>query len=368
MVTSTSQVVGRGGAPHPASPAKREISLYALSRRPETGALAGTVLVFVFFSVIGGAQFLSIGGFASWLNVGAELGIIAIPVGVVMIVGELDLSVGSVVAASSMTVAIASGYWHVPVAVGIILGLLVGALTGLINGIITTRTKVPSFIVALGTNFGLAGLALGLARAITGTTNVSVKPDPISKTIFGTLIGGSFEVSIIWCVGVAIVVGWILHMTPWGNWVFAVGGDSDSARASGVPVTKLKISIFVSSGLAAALVGIIQTCLYNGAATSNGQSFVFNSIIAVVVGGVVLTGGYGSVAGIVFGTLTFSVVSQGIYYTGWSSDWAALILGILMLAAVLMNNTFRTLALASGRPKKTTRLLGKKTRHASSAD
>ena len=323
-------------------------SLYRFARRSETGAFFGTVAVFVFFTAIGGSKFLSFGGFSSWINVAAELGIVAVPVGVLMIAGELDLSVGSVLAGSSMTLAIASGYWHAPIVVGIIAALVVGGSVGLLNGVITTRTKVPSFVVTLGTNFGLAGLTLGLSRAITGTTSVSLTMNPVAHAMFGTLLFGQLEVSVFWCLGVALIVAWVLQKTPWGNWVFAIGGDQGSARAAGIPVAGTKIWLFVVSGLGAALVGIIQTALYNGAQTATGQSFVFNSIIAVVIGGVLLTGGYGSVIGVLFGTLTLAIVSEGIYYTGWNSDWANLILGVLLLAAVLLNNTFRRLALAGG--------------------
>jgi simple sugar transport system permease protein len=351
MTTNTLHVENRPDA-SPASTPRSKFSISRLTRRLEAGALGGTLVVFIFFSIIGGSKFLSAGGFASWLNVAAELAIIAIPVCLVMIVGELDLSVGSVLAGSSMTLAIVSGYLHLPVWLGIVLALAVGALTGLINGLLTTRTNVPSFVVTLGTNFALVGLTLGLARLVTGSTNVSFTPGPISKAVFGTLIAGQFEVSIIWAIVVAVVVGWVLHMTPWGNWIFAIGGDKESARAAGIPVAKTKIAIFVLSGLGAALVGIIQTCLYNGASTDNGQSYVFDSIIAVVVGGVLLTGGYGSVVGVGFGALTFAIVNEGIYYTNWDSDWASLILGILLTVAVLMNNNVRRFAIAGIRARK----------------
>ncbi|MEA5456756.1 ABC transporter permease [Sinomonas sp. JGH33] len=327
-------------------------SLGSLLRRPETGALIGTVAVFVFFAIFGGGQFLSSGGAASWLNVAAELGIVAIPVGLLMIAGELDLSVGSVIAASSMTTAIISGYWGLPTAVGIVAALVVGGLVGFVNGLVVTRTNVPSFVVTLATNFGLAGITLGFSRVITGTTSVSLAPEAWAKSIFGTLIGGQFEVAIFWWIAVILGVGWFLHFAPRGNWILAVGGDTISARSTGIPVEKVKIGLYMSSALGASLVGVIQTVLYNGAQVANGQAFVFNSIIAVVVGGVLLTGGYGSVVGVLLGTLTFAIVSQGIYYTGWNSDWAALILGILLLVAVLMNNTFRKMALSSGTPKK----------------
>ena len=327
-------------------------SLANLVRRPESGALIGTLSVFVFFAVFGGSQFLSSGGSASWLNVGAELGIIAIPVGLLMIAGELDLSVGSVLASSSMTLAIVSGHWGAPIVVGIILALALGLATGFVNGLLVTRTNVPSFVVTLATNFGLAGLTLGLTRAITGTTSVAVTADSFTKHVFGTLIGQKFEVAIFWWIAVVVAVGWMLHVSRYGNWIFAVGGDKVSARATGIPVENVKIGLFMGSAFGAALVGVIQTILYNSAQVANGQAFVFNSIIAVVIGGVLLTGGYGSVFGVVLGTFTFAIVQQGIYYTGWNSDWASLILGILLLAAVLMNNTFRKMALSYTPRKK----------------
>jgi simple sugar transport system permease protein len=321
-------------------------SVSELARRPETGALIGTLSVFVFFAIFGGGQFLSAGGAASWLNVAAELGIIAIPVGLLMIAGELDLSVGSVLASSSMTVAIISGHWGAPVIVGIVAALALGLVVGFLNGLLVTRTNVPSFIVTLATLFGLSGLTLGLSRVVTGTTSVALEPGSPAKEVLGTLVGGKFEVAIFWWIAVVLAVGWLLHISPYGNWVFAVGGDKESARATGIPVQGVKIALFMGSAFGAALVGVIQSILYNSAQVANGQSFVFNSIIAVVIGGVLLTGGYGSVVGVVLGTLTFAIVSQGIYYTGWNSDWAALILGILILAAVLMNNTFRRMALS----------------------
>lgn len=339
----------KGLAASGAAAADRRRSGLGLVRRPETGALAGTVLVFVIFSIAGGSNFLSEGGFASWMNVAASLVIIAVPVGLLMISGELDVSVGSVLAASSMTMAIVSGTFGLPIVVGIIAALLVGVGAGLINGIIATRSNVPSLVVTLAMNFGLAGITLGISRLITGTTSVPLTLDLITKNLFGGLIDGQFQVAIIWAIVFALIVAWVLQETPWGNWIYAIGGDSDSARATGIPVRGVKVSLFVLSGFGAALVGVIQTALYNGAQTAAGQSFVFNSIIAVVIGGVLLTGGYGSVLGIVLGALTFAVVNQGIYYTGWSSDWASWILGTLLLAAVLMNNTFRRMAMSTGK-------------------
>ncbi len=314
--------------------------------RSEAGALIGTLGVFVFFAVFGGADFLSSGGTASWLNVAAELGIIAVPVGLLMIAGALDLSVGSVVAASSVCLAIVSGHWGVPIFLGVPVTLALGLAIGFINGMLVTRTNVPSFVVTLATLFALSGLVLGLSILLTGSTSINLDAGPAAKQLLGSFIGGQFEVAIFWFIAVVVVVGWILHITRYGNWIFAVGGDIDSARAAGIPTDGVKVALYMGSAFGAALVGVIHAILYNGAQVAAGQSFVFNSIIAVVVGGVLLTGGYGSVVGVVFGIFTFAIVNQGIYYTGWDANWASLILGILLLAAVLMNNTFRRIALS----------------------
>jgi simple sugar transport system permease protein len=321
--------------------------LARLARRPEAGALIGTVGVFIFFAITGGAGFLSEAGAASWLNVAAELGIIAIPVGLLMIAGELDLSVGSVLAASSMVVSIWTGHYHLPILPGILLALLVGVLTGIANGSIVNRTRLPSFIVTLATSLALAGMALGFSLLLTGTTSVSMQPEQLAKDVFAFQWRGQFYVSILWWIGISVIASWILNETRYGNWIMAVGGDHDTARAAGVRTASVKLSLFVASGVGAALVGVIQAIEFNGSQVNNGQAFVFNSIIAVVVGGVLLTGGYGSIIGVMLGTLTFSIVNQGIYYTGWNSEWAQVILGGLLLAAVLANNSFRKLALSS---------------------
>ena len=331
---------------------KQSVGFGSLIRRPEFGALIGALAVYIFFAIAGGAPFMAPGGSASWLNVAAELGIIALPVALVMIAGDLDLSVGSVLAASSMTLAILSGFYGLPTWVGIIAALLVGTLIGIANGYIVTKTNLPAFVVTLATLFAVSGLTLGLTRLLVGSTAVSMTADPTTKALFGTLLDGKFSVAIFWWLGVAVLISWILYKSIFGNWIFAIGGDVVSARATGIPVAKVRIALFAASGFGAALVGVLQTCMYNGAQVAYGLSFVFNAIIAVVVGGVLLTGGYGSTIGVILGTLTFAIVNQGIYYTGWNADWAALILGILLLIAVLTNNTFRRLALSGGNKKE----------------
>jgi simple sugar transport system permease protein len=330
--------------------------LGGLLRRPEAGAFLGLVGVFLFFIVFGSVDFLKLTGAASWLNVAANLGIVALPIGLLMIAGELDISIGSMIPAGSMTVAIISGHYDLPIWLGIAAALSIGILVGLINGILVIRTAVPSLIVTLGTLFAVAGLVLGLSVLITGTTSVALSAPEAAKFLFGHFVGGTFQVIILWWLALTAIYIYFVHYSPYGNWIFAMGGDKESARNAGIPTRRLTVVLFVLSSTSAAFVGMCQAILFNSAQVSAGMSFIFNSIISVVVGGVLLTGGFGSVVGIFFGTITFAVVNQGIYFTSFDRNWSSLIIGVMLLLAVLMNNTFRKMALAySPRPKKGTK-------------
>jgi simple sugar transport system permease protein len=324
----------------------QQFSFGGLMRKPETGSFLGLLVVFVFFSVFGGDNFFSFTGAASWLNVAGSLGIVAIPIGLLMIAGELDLSIGSLIPAGSMTVAIISGHFGISIIVGILAALALGAAIGFVNGQLVVRTSVPSFIVTMGTLFAVAGLVLGLSVVITGTTSVAIKAPPEAKWLFGHFIAGAYQVIILWWIAIALIFAFVLHISHFGNWIFAMGGDKLSARNAGIPTEKLTTILYMCSGMSATFVGLCQAILYNNAQVSAGQSYIFNAIISVVVGGVLLTGGYGSVFGIVLGTMTFAIVNQGIYFTSFDANWASLIIGVLLLLAVLMNNTFRRLALA----------------------
>ncbi|WP_172291991.1 ABC transporter permease [Pseudoruegeria sp. HB172150] len=328
------------------------VTLGRLARRPEAGSLLGMVAVFLFFALSAGTIFVSPAGFASWLNVAAEIGIVALPIGILMIAGELDLSIGAVIPASSLTLAIISGYYGLPEPIGIAAALAFGLLVGAINGFLVLRTEVPSLIVTIGTMFAVMGLTLGLSVLLTGSTSTNIVPSPFYKALLGQFVGGMFQVTIFWWVGFIIVAAFLLHLSPFGNWVYALGGDKISARNAGIPTERLTITLFMMSGFCAAFVGVGQAMVYQSAQVVGGQSFIFNSIMCVVIGGVLLTGGFGSVAGIVLGTITFSIVNQGIYFTGFDPNLGSVIIGALLLLAVLMNDTFRKMALTYSTKKK----------------
>jgi simple sugar transport system permease protein len=334
-------------------------SLGNLLRRPEAGAFLGLIAVLVFFGVFGGLKFLEIAGMSSWLNVAASLGIIAIPVGLLMIAGELDISVGAMVPAGALMTAVIAGHYGQSIWLGVAATLAFGMLVGLVNGLMVVRTNVPSLIITLGSLFAVQGILLGLTVLVTKSTNVALKTDGAAKSLFGDFISfggifppGQLQVVVIWWILFTIAYVFFVHYSRFGNWIFAMGGDKVSARNAGIPTDRMTILLFVLSAVSASFVGMCQAILFNSAQVGGGQSFIFNAIIAVVVGGVLLTGGFGSIIGIFFGTITFAIVNQGIYYTNFDRNWSSLIIGVLLLAAVLMNNTFRNMALSYSPKKK----------------
>ena len=328
-----------------------DLSIGKLLRRPEAGALLGLLAVLTFFVVFGGTNFLAPAGAASWLNVAANLGIVALPIGLLMISGELDISIGAMIPAGSMTVAILSGHFGLPIWIGMAGAIGFGIVVGLINGLLVVRTAVPSLIVTLGMLFAVQGLVLGFSVMMTGTTSVALNAAPWAKILFGQFIANTFQVIILWWLAITAVYVFFVHYSPFGNWIFAMGGDKVSARNAGIPTDRLTITLFVLSATSASFVGMCQAILFNSAQVSGGMIFIFNCIISVVVGGVLLTGGFGSIIGIFFGTITFAIVNQGIYFTDFDRNWSSLIIGVMLLLAVLMNNTFRKMALNYS-PKK----------------
>ncbi len=342
-------------------------SLLSLFRRPEAGAAAGFVLIFLFFSFFGwDKNFLTPLGASTWLNFASKVGIIAIPIGFLMIAGELDISVGAVIPAGGIVLAMAVEIFGFNFWVAVLFSFAVAAAIGWINGMLVTRTQVPSLIVTLATLFVVAGLNAYVSKQIAGTTQHSL-PDVgvISEFLMGdyhSLVIGEGESAFtifrslqssffIWIV-VAVMCFYILHVSPWGNWIFAMGGDQESARNAGIPTNRLKIALFMLSAMAAALVGMTEAVLANTASTTTQFGMIFNTIICVVVGGVLLTGGFGTVTGVVFGTLTFGIVFQGINFTTFDKDLNMLFIGALLLIAVLMNDTFRNLATSASTSKK----------------
>ena len=337
--------------------------------RPELGAVAGTVLVFIFFAfVAGGSGMFTALGVINFLEVSAQLGIIAVAACMLMIGGEFDLSIGSMIGAAGVIIAIPAVHLGWPLWLCILLAFAVACLVGYINGTIVIRTGLPSFIVTLAALFILRGATIGFTRLITGRTQVSglgplIEQDWLAPVFHGEVGYSLFKwaagagiilarpdgepfvqgvpMSVIWWLVLTVICAWILLRTRVGNWIFASGGDPVAARNVGVPVARVKKGLFMFTACAATLYACVQVLDQGSADVLRGVLKEFEAIIAAVIGGTLLTGGYGSVIGASFGALIFGTVRQGIFYTGANTDWFKVFLGVMMLIAVLFNNYIR---------------------------
>jgi simple sugar transport system permease protein len=244
-----------------------------------------------------------------------------------------------------------------------------GALAvGFLNGWIVVRTRLPSFIVTLASLYILRGLTIALSIVFSNRTIVSGVKEAAGDSIIPALFAGiafrpvfvwfseigvvdklsdgspavqGIPAVILWAIGLAFIAHVILTRTRVGNWIFAAGGDANAARNVGVPVSRVKISLFMFTAFCATVYATNQIFEFGSAASDRGLLKEFEAIIAAVIGGCLLTGGYGSIVGACFGALIFGVVQMGILFTGVPNDWFRVFLGAMLLFAVLFNNMIR---------------------------
>ncbi|MGY0064420.1 ABC transporter permease [Streptomyces sp. LZ34] len=321
---------------------QRPLALKLLAR-PEVGVFLAAASVFVFF-LIAAPPVRDGSSMANVLYQSSTLGIMTLPVALLMIGGEYDLSAGVAVISSALTASMLSYQLTMNVWVGVVVALLVSLGIGLFNGWLLVKTGLPSFLVTLGTFLGLEGVNLAVTKLVTGnvaTDDISDMEgfDQARKVFASTFDVGGVEVKItvVWWLVFAALATWVLLRTKYGNWIFAVGGHKESARAVGVPVTFTKISLFMLVGFGAWFVGMHQLFSFNTVQSGEGVGQELIYIAAAVIGGCLLTGGYGSAIGPVFGAFMFGMVQQGIVYAGWNPDWFKTFLGVMLLGATLIN-------------------------------
>ena len=317
-----------------------------LMRRPEVGSLLGALVVCAFFWVTTDA-FGTLSGIANWTDVASTIGIMSVAVALLMIGGEFDLSAGVMTGTTGLLLGLLTTEWGLSMWPAIVVTFAFAALVGFINGYMVIKTRLPSFIVTLATFFVFQGLNLGVTKAVTDTVRVAGLSDvsgydSASKLFSNTFWSPhNFRLSVVWWIVIAAIATWVLARTRVGNWIFAVGGDANAARNVGVPVARVKIALFMTTAMAAALVGIMVALRLASVQAGQGVGEEFTYIIAAVVGGCLLTGGYGSAIGAFFGAIIFGMVSIGLTYTRFDSDWFQVFLGAMLLLAVLFNNFIR---------------------------
>lgn len=354
---------------------QRQSTLRRAFMRPELGAMAGTIIVFAYFAVVaGGTGMFAADGVMNWGVVSAQFAIIAVGACLLMIAGEFDLSVGSMIGFAGIVIAILSVHLGWPMWAAILAAFAVAMLVGALNGYLVIKTGLPSFIVTLASLYILRGLTIYLAisttrQTIVGGVREAAEGDWLAPLFGGKVLGfvftwladmgwiATFKVGnragqpvvdgipmlMVWALALIIFAHILLTRTRFGNWIFAVGGDSRAARYVGVPVNRVKIAMFVFSAFCATVFATCQVMEFGSAAADRGLLKEFEAIISVVIGGALLTGGYGSVIGAALGALIFGVVQQGLFFAGVESSLFRVFLGVILLLAVILNTYIRRL-------------------------
>lgn len=341
--------------------------------RPELGGMVGTVAVFVFFLLFASdSGMFASQGVMNWSVVSAQFMIIAVGACLLMIAGEFDLSVGSMIGFAGMMIAVFGVVLEWPMWITILVTFAICLAIGALNGYIVVRTGLPSFIVTLAFLFILRGFTIYIpqtleSKTIIGGIREAAEGDWLAP-VFGGKIGEGFFVwlgeigaietfsrgnragepvvdgipmLIVWALVLVAFGHILLTRTRFGNWIFASGGDAEAARNSGVPVSHVKILMFMFTAFCACVFATCQVMEFGSAGADRGLLKEFEAIIAVVIGGALLTGGYGSVIGAALGALIFGVVQQGLFFAGVESSLFRVFLGVILLGAVVLNTYIR---------------------------
>src|SRR5436190_3428747 len=337
-------------APPPTRPADERMAkispMARLMRRPEIGAAVAAIVIAIFFWTQS-SLFLQLDGISNWTDVASTIGIPAVLVALLMIGGEFDLSAGVMTGSAGLMMGILGTELHWNIWIAIAATLVAATAVGFLNGYMVMRTKLPSFIVTLATFFILQGVNLGVTKAITSEVSVSGIDKIAGYDSANKIFGGSFwsphdfRVTLIWWIAITALGTWTLTRTRVGNWIFGVGGAQNAARNVGVPVFQVKIGLFMTTSIVCALTGIMIALRLASTQAGQGVGDEFQYIIAAVVGGCVLTGGFGSAIGASLGATIIGMAFIGIQFSGWNTDWRFLFLGVILLAAVLVNNYIR---------------------------
>lgn len=295
------------------------------------GAMVGFFIVFFVFSLIS-RQFLTARTFAAILTVTAELGILTVGIAFLMISGEFDLSVGSVLAVAAMTLALLLNQGVYP-PVAFLICLVLGCSMGLVNGVITLKTDIPSFITTLGMMMFWRGVLL----AVSGGFVIRFDGHSAFVDALAQRFAGGFRASALWLAGIVVIFEIILSGTKYGNWVYATGGSKGVARAMGVNTGGVKLINFALSGTLAAVAGCITFGRFKLVDPTLGMGIELEAIAAAVIGGALLTGGYGSIFGAFLGAFLVGMVRTGLILAGAPAYWYRAFIGIVLVIAAIIN-------------------------------
>ena len=318
------------------SPVEKSPIIHRLIARPELGPFILLVVELVVFWAIN-PEFLSLQNISNTLAFSVELGLIALAMTLLMTSGEFDLSVGSVFGFTPVLLWTLFNGGVTSLEVAFLISLAVAALIGLANGLFVTRLKIPSFLVTLGMLLVVRGTALFITSGFPQRT-WNAGGQWLAEALAGDFFIGQFRIymSLFWFAAAALVLGYGLTQTKFGNWIQASGGNANAARARGVKVSRTKIALFMLSALMAAIAGIISSIRTSAANPNSGTGYELEVIAMVVIGGTALTGGRGTIIGTVLGIFILRVMRNGIVLIGvpglaYNIFIGAIILGMMAL-------------------------------------
>ena len=352
----------------------KENALMRLARRPEAGSFIVMMIAIILITWASGGNAMNALGLKNNLAIIAQFGIIATGAAMLMIAGEFDLSIGSMIGFAGMSMAMMLK-WGLPFGLGaatpasaFFFTLVMTLFFGWLIGTIVVRSGLSSFIVSLGFLFFLRGTTEVSFRLINQSTQISGLKDFKEESWFAWIFGGEsfgwaydfafwlgFNINrkgdqwvtgldsrVVWWIVISIMAYFILSRTQVGNWIFATGDNKEAARANGVPVNKVKIGLFMFSALCATIFAACQVFDTNTADAAKGNLKELEAIAIAVVGGTLMTGGFGSIVGVVFGAVTVGLVANAVFFIPWiDGSWFRVFVGLVLLAAVFANERIR---------------------------
>lgn len=352
----------------------RESALMRLVRRPEAGAFIVMIVVVTLITIASDFKAFNALGLKNNVAIIAQFGIIATGAALLMIAGEFDLSIGSMIGFAGMSMAMMMK-WGLPFGLGeatpflaFLVTMMMTLFLGWLLGTIVVRSGLSSFIVSLAFLFFLRGVTEVAFRLINQSTQISGLPDYKQDSWFAWIFGGEvfgwfydawfwlggnlnrrgeqwvegFDARFMWWLIIAGAAWFVLSRTQLGNWIYATGDNKESARANGVPVNAVKVGLFMFTAFCSTMFAACQVFDTNTADAAKGNLMELNAIAIAVVGGTLMTGGFGSILGVAFGAVTFGLVANAVFYIPWlDGSFYRVFVGAVLLAAVFANERIR---------------------------
>ena len=300
--------------------------------RSNIGIICVLLIIGVFLSLLSD-KFLTSGNLISVMRQISINVYIALGMTLVIILGGIDLSVGAIVALTGTVTVGLIVNTGLPIAAAIAIGLLIGVVCGFISGTMVAEFKLPAFIVTMA----MMNIARGAANVYSGGRSTRITDEFFSSIGSGYLFG-VIPLPVIYMVVLIILITVVLNKTKFGTYIYAIGGNRESARLSGVPIKKVEIAVFTIIGLLSAFAGLVLASRMYSGQPSVGDGYELDAIAACVLGGVSMSGGKGRISGTVFGAMVIGFISNGLNLMNVNSFWQLVVKGIIILIAVVIDS------------------------------